>query len=185
MATEIVNSGASLKITIDGDVRIILKSQIKDVNVLRDTIIKIDIGQGALNNVYVDQATVTSPVSASVEDLRDKILAMLQGSTAGLATEVKQDNEIATIQDLKVQVADLQTKVGSVDSKLFFEPLLIDENNPNYIYKGYALPGAKTNEVVWAIARISSKKGILSYQWAGGNKSFNKIWDNRASLIYS
>lgn len=185
MATEIVNNGASLKITTDGDTRIILKSQIKDVNVLRDTIIKIDIGQGALNNIYVDQATVTNPVSASVDDLRDKILAMLQGSTAGLATEVKQDNEIATIQELKVQVTDLQTKVGSVDSKLFFEPALVDENNPNTVYKGYALPGAKTNEAVWAIERITSKKGILSYQWAGGNKSFNKVWENRAALIYS
>lgn len=185
MATEIVNNGASLKITTDGEDRFILKSQIKDVNVLRDTIIKIDIGQGALNNVYVDQATVTNPVSTSVSDLRDKILAMLQGSTAGLATEQKQDSEIATIQDLKVQVSDLQNKVGSVDSKLFFEPLLVDENNANTVYKGYALPGAKTSDPVWAIVKITSKNGLLSYKWAGGNKTFTKIWDNRATLIYS
>ncbi len=185
MATEIVNNGASLKITTGTESRLILKSQIRDVNVLRDTIIKIDIGQGALNNVYVDQAEVSNPASVSVDDLRDKIIAMLAGNSSGLATELKQDSEIATIQDLKVQVADLQTKVGSVDNKLFFEPALVDENNPNTVYKGYALPGAKTGDPVWAVEKITSKNGIQSYKWAGGTKVFDKVWDNRAALIYS
>lgn len=185
MATEIINNGASLKIVTNAVPRFILKSQIKDVNVLRDTIIKIDIGQGTLNNIYVDQAEVTVPASISVDDLRDQIIAMLHGVADGLATEEKQNTEIATIQDLKVQVSDLQSKVGSVDNKLFFEPALVDENNPNTLYKGYALPGAKTSDPVWAIEKISSKNGIQSYQWAGGNKTFDKVWDNRAALIYS
>src|ERR1700741_4252153 len=89
---QIINNGTSLKIVTDGVPRLILKSQIKDVNVLRDTIIKIDIGQGTLNNVYVDQVDVTEPASASVDELRDKIIAMLNTSTAGLATEQKQDS---------------------------------------------------------------------------------------------
>lgn len=185
MVIEIINNGASLKISTDGVPRFILKSQIKDVNVLRDAIIKIDIGQGALNNVFVDQTEVTIPASVSVDDLRDKILAMLQGNSAGLATEQKQDSEITNIQDLKTQVLDLQNKVGSVDSKLFFEPALEDENNPNSVYKGYALPGAKTTDPVWAIEKVTSKNGILSYKWAAGNKNFDKVWDNRAALIYS
>jgi hypothetical protein len=186
MATEILNNGASLKITSDGSPRDIMKSQIREVSVVRDTIIKIDIGQGTLNNVFVDQATVDVPVSKDVNDLRDQILAMMQNTgTAGLATEVKQDNEIATIKDLQTQVKDLQTKLGSVDSKLFFEPLLVDENNPNFIYKGYAVTGSKTSDPVWAIERISAKKGVLSYQWAAGTKNFDKVWDNRAALIFN
>ncbi|MBI3518050.1 MAG: hypothetical protein HY062_01665 [Bacteroidetes bacterium] len=185
MATEIVNNGASLKIVIDAVPRFILKSQIKDVNVLRDAIIKIDIGQGTLNNVYVDQVEVTNPASASVDELRDKIMAMLNGNNEGFATELKQDSEIATIQDLKVQVSDLQSKVSSLDNKLFFEPILVDENNPNTVYKGYAIPGSKTDAAVWAIEKVTSKNGILSHKWAGGNKSFDKVWDNRPALIYS
>ena len=43
MSTQIINNGASLKIVIDTDSRLILKSQVRDVNVVRDTIIKIDI----------------------------------------------------------------------------------------------------------------------------------------------
>lgn len=185
MATEIINNGTSLKIVTEAVPRFILKSQIKDVNVLRDTIIKIDIGQGTLNNVYVDQVDVTVPASISVDDLRDKIIAMLSGNSEGLATELKQDSEIATIQDLKVQVSDLQTKVSSLDNKLFFEPVLVDETNPNTVYKGYAIPGAKTSDPVWAIEKVNSKNGILSHKWAGGTKSFDKIWDDRATLIYS
>ena len=185
MATEIQNNGASLNIVTDGTPNYILKSQIRDVNVLRDTIIKIDIGLGALNNVFIDQTAVDAPVSKDVNDLRDQILGMLQTSSAGLATEVKQDSEIATIKNLQTQVADLQTKLGSVDNKLFFEPALVDENNPNYIYKGYAVPGSKSSDAVWAIEKISAKKGILFYQWAAGTKNFDKVWDNRATLIFS
>lgn len=185
MATEIINNGTSLKIVTDGVSRLILKSQIRDINVLRDTIIKIDIGQGTLNNVYVDQAVVTNPANISVDDLRDKIIAMLSGNTVGLASEQKQDSEIAAIQDLKVQVLDLQSKISSVDNKLFFEPSVVDESNPNTVYKGYALPGAITSGAVWAIERITSENGVLSYKWAGGTKTFDKVWDNRAALIYS
>ena len=185
MATEILNSGASLKISTDGSPRMVLKSQIKDVNVLRDTIIKIDIGAGTLNNIFIDQADVTNPASSTVDDLRDQILAMLQGNAAGLATELKQDAEIGSLMGLQTQINDLQSKVGSVDSKLFFEPILVDENNPNFIYKGFAVPGSKTIDPVWAIQKISSKKGVLNYQWAGGNKSFDKVWDDRSRLIFS
>ncbi len=185
MATEIINNGTSLNIVTDGSPNFIIKSQIRDVNVLRDTIIKIDIGQGALNNVFIDQATVDVPVSKDVNDLRDQIIAMLQGNAAGLATELKQDSEIATIHDLQTQVKDLQGKMGSVDSKLFFEPTIVDENNPNFIYKGFAIPGSKTSDPVWAIEKITSKKGVLSYQWAGGTKNFDKVWDNRTALVYS
>lgn len=185
MATEIVNNGASLKITTDGAPRDIMKSQIREVSVVRDTIIKIDIGQGALNNVFIDQTTVDAPASKDVNDLRDQILAMLQGNAAGLATEQHQLEEIALVNKLTGQVNDLQGKIGSVDSKLFFEPALVDENNPNYVYKGYAMPGSKTSDPVWAIEKISLKKGLLSNQWAAGNKNFDKVWDNRATLIFS
>ena len=121
--TEIINNGTSLNIVTDGTPNFIMKSQIRDVNVLRDTIIKIDIGQGALNNVFVDQTTVDVPASTDVNNLRDQIIAMLQNSTTGQATESKQDAEIDKIAVLQTQIADIQTKVGSVDSKLFLYQL--------------------------------------------------------------
>ncbi len=150
------------------------------MEIVRDTIIKLDIGQGALNNIFVDQATVTAPTSISVEDLRDQIMAFIQTSTsiAGFATEVNQNKELETLKSL-------QTTINALNEKMFIDPILIDEGNPNVIYNGYALPGAKGAEAVWAIQKVTKVKGVLTYQWSAGNKTFDKIWNNRTALIYS
>lgn len=186
MATEIINNGSSLKIVTDGSPRFILKNQIKEVEVVRDTIIKIDIGQGALYNVFVDQTEVTNPASASVEELRDKIIDMLQTAAAvGLATEAKQTEGNAEIVNLKNSVSQLSEKVTAMNDKIFYEPKLVDETNSNAVYKGFANPGAATDQAVWAILKVTNNKGVLSYHWAGGNKNFDKVWDNRKALVYS
>lgn len=186
MATEITNNGSSLKIVTDGSPRFILKNQIREVEVVRDTIIKIDIGQGALYNVFIDQTTVDAPVSKDVNDLRDQIIAMLQTtSAAGLATQDLQTAEINQISALQQSVSGLNDKVTSLDNKLFYQPALIDESNANYVFEGFATPGQKTSDPVWAILKVSNVKGVLSYQWAGGNKNFDKVWDNRKVLVYS
>lgn len=186
MATEILNNGASLKITSDGSPRFVLKNQIREVAIVRDTIIKIDIGQGALYNVFIDQADVTVPTSASVDDLRDQIMAMLQTSVAaGLATQELQTQEINQIKTLQESVTGLKDKVTSLDNKLFFDPAIIDQSNANVVYEGFSNPGVKTSEPLWAILKVTNAKGVLSYQWAGGNKNFDKVWDNRKALVYS
>lgn len=187
MATEITNNGASLKIVVDAAApRYIMKNQIREIEVVRDTIIKIDIGQGALYNVFIDQATVDSPTSTSVDDLRDQIMAMLQNTgTAGAATESNQLNELGQLKTLQASVSSLTDKVTSLDNKLFYEPALVDESNPNVVYEGYATPGSKTSDPVWAILMVTNKKGMLSYQWANGNKGFTNIWDNRQKLMFS
>jgi hypothetical protein len=176
----IENNGASLKITENGVSRYVLKNQIREVEIVRDTIIKLDIGQGALNNIFVDQATVTLPVSAGVEDLRDQLMGFIQTNTtiAGFATEVNQNKELDAFKTL-------QTAVNALSDKVFYQPSLVDESNPNAVYNGYALPGVKTSDPVWAIQKVTKVKGVLTYQWAAGTKAFDKIWDNRVALIYS
>lgn len=181
----IENNGASIKITEDGVSRYILKYQIREVEIVRDTIIKIDIGQGALNNIFIDQASVTIPASASVEILRDLIMGMLQSNVAGTATEAKQTEEIAAIANLQTAVSALQTKVNSIEDKTPYQPSLVDESNANAVYNGFALPGAKVTDPVWAIQKVTKVKGVLTYQWAAGTKAFDKIWNNRVALIYS
>jgi len=180
MATTIENNGASLKITDGGVSRYVLKNQIREVEIVRDTIIKIDIGQGALNNIFVDQATVTLPVSAGVEDLRDQLMGFIQTSASivGFATEANQNKELDSFKTL-------QTAVNALSDKVFYQPSLVDESNPNAVYNGYALPGVKTSDPVWAIQKVTKVKGVLTYQWAAGTKAFDKIWDNRVALIYS
>jgi hypothetical protein len=187
MATEITNNGASLKIVVDAAApRYIMKNQIKEIEVVRDTIIKIDIGQGALYNVFIDQAVVDSPASTSVDDLRDQIMGMLQTTAAvGLATQELQTAEINQLKTLQASVSGLNDKVTSLDNKLFYEPALIDESNANVVYEGYAAPGTKTSDPLWAVLMVTNKKGVLSYQWANGNKGFTNVWDNRKTLAFS
>lgn len=185
MATIIENNGGSIKITENGSSRFVLKYQVREVEIVRDTIIKIDIGQGALNNIYVDQADVTAPVTATVEELRDQIIGMLQTNVTGTATEAKQTEEINEIKNLQAVVGNLQAKVNSLDDKTFFQPKLVDESNPNAVYNGFAVPGSAVDAPVWAIQKVTKTNGVYSYQWAVGNRNFDKIWNNRKALIYS
>ncbi|MGQ0829336.1 MAG: hypothetical protein ACT4ON_13190 [Bacteroidota bacterium] len=186
MPTQIINNGSSLKIVTNNVPRYVLKNQIIEVTVLRDTIIKIDIGQGALYNIFIDQLDVNAPASTSVDDLRDKLMDMLQStSPAGLATELKQIEGNTEIVNIKNSVSDMKDKVNSLNDKLFFEPKIIDESNNNVVYKGFANPGANQNLTVCAIIKITNNKGVLIYQWADGNKNFDNTWENRKNLVYS
>jgi hypothetical protein len=179
MPTQIINAGASIKVVTDNVPRFILKNQIKEVGVLRDTIIKIDIGQGALYNIFIDQLDVTAPTSTSVDELRDKIMDMLQTTvSAGLATEQKQIEG-------NTEIVNMKNSISVLNDKLFYECRLVDESNSNVVYRGFANPGVLTSQPVWAIQKITNSGGILSYQWADGNKNFDNIWNNRKTLPYS
>ena len=185
MAVEIEDHGTSLKITTDGAPRYIIKSQIREISVIRDTIIKIDNGEGALYNVYVDQSVVDVPASKDVNDLRDQIEVMMESGMAGFATSAKQDAQSTLITGIQASMKDVQDKLGSINDKKFYDPILIDELNPNAVYRGFAVSGSKTSDPAWAVQKVTNIKGVLSYLWAGGNKAFGSIWDNRSKLVYS
>ena len=54
------------------------------------------------------------------------------------------------------------------------------------IYRGEAEVGTTTSSSGWRIRKITlAVDGDVSETWAGGTANFDKIWDNRASLIYS
>jgi molybdopterin-binding protein len=185
MAIEITNNGASLKIKNGTQVRNIMKSQIQEIVVVKTDTVKIDIGKGALYNVFIPFADVTIPAVANVDALRDAINEMLSSAQAGIATEAKQIEEISKLDSLNTTVSQIHTSVNSLDSKVFFEPVLIDESNPNIIYKGFASPAAKVDDPVWAIQKVSNTGDVCSYQWADGNKNFDNVWNDRATLSYS
>ncbi len=173
-ATQIINNGASLKIISADGTRNILKQEIVEISILKDTIVKIDIGQGALNNVFINHPDVSSPQAQTPDALIDAINAMLQSSInlpQGIATEANQQREISELDSIRV-------------SMLLQAPQISDETNPKTIYKGFALPGALTSAAVWAIQKITNNKGIYTYQWAAGNQNFDKVWDNRLTLVY-
>ncbi len=186
MTIEITNNGASIKINDTTTIRNIMKSQIQEIVVVKTNIIKIDIGKGALYNVFIPYADVTIPSTANPEALKDVINTMLSASiVSGTATEEKQIVEIEKLNALNATADTIKNAVNALDSKIFFEPVMVDESNPNLIYKGFASPAANGQDAVWAIQRVSIANEICSYQWADGNKNFDNVWNNRAALIYS
>jgi hypothetical protein len=186
MSVQITNNGASLKIVDGTETRNIMKNQILEIAVIKTNVIKIDIGKGALNNVFINFPDVTVPVAADPGALRDAINDMLASTlTAGTATEAHQLEEIAKLNIISDNTGQIKNSVSSLDSKFFIEPTLIDESNPLVIYKGYALPAADPAGASWAIQKITNTSEVLSYQWANGNKNFTNIWNDRLGLAYS
>jgi hypothetical protein len=174
VATQIINNGASLKIISADGTRNILKQEIVEISIIKDTLIKIDIGQGALNNVFINYPDVSSPQTQSPDALADAINAMLQSSLNlpdGISTAANQQKEISDLDSIRT-------------SLLLKSEQLSDETNPKTIYKGFAIPGALTSAAVWAIQKITNNKGVYLYQWAAGNQNFDKVWDNRVALVY-
>ena len=186
MATDIINNGATIKITTGTTSRFIVKSKIMSLDIVKTNIIKLDTGQG-INNVYITYADVTTPVTANVEALRDAINTMLGtgGGSAGGSTEQKQDNEIQQLTLIKTDLDNLLLKITTINDKAFYDPLLVDEGTPNTIYKGYASPGTAVTDALWAIAKTTTTGDITTTKWAGGNKDMTKIWNNREALVYA
>ena len=53
-------------------------------------------------------------------------------------------------------------------------------------YIGEASSGSLTSAAVWRIKRMDeSGDPELIIKWAGGTTNFDKIWDNRLTLVYS
>lgn len=64
----------------------------------------------------------------------------------------------------------------------------IDESDPNEVYIGEAETlGQGGDQAVWRIKlmTINSGAGSTIIEWASGDADFDKVWDDRATYIYS
>lgn len=190
MPITIVDNNGSIKITNGTQVRNVMKSQIIEVSVIKTNIIKIDIGQGALHNIFIPHGDVTAPVTANPAALRDAISSMLDpeeaGSMAGYATEAKQDNEITQLAAINTAIAALQALMDTLNEKWFYPVQREDDGGAGTVYKGYCLDtGSLDNEPVWAIERIRLEGEVHVHTWANGNRNFTNVWSERETLAYS
>ena len=62
----------------------------------------------------------------------------------------------------------------------------IDFITESELYRAEAIVGASENNGLWRIRKIViGTDGDVSETWAGGNALFDKVWADRATLIYS
>lgn len=66
-------------------------------------------------------------------------------------------------------------------------PQIIDNAISDIVYYGYVerQNSVATSAAIWKIKKLTTVAGVTTIQWADGNQSFDNIWDNRASLMYS
>jgi len=187
MATEIFNDGASLRIVNKGSVILVSKLQIKTIETIRNDVVRLDIGEGALKNIYIRFAEVTTPAGlADAGQLRDAINAMLLSNVAGGATEIKQDTEIGILNGILGALTDLKVIINNNGGGGGIrQPIRIDESTPNIVYNGFAAVGSSTVDAVWAIQRVTREKDIIIYEWADGNELYDNVWDDRYNLVYA
>ena len=187
MATQIYNDGASLRIVNNGSVILVSKLQIKTIDTIRNDVVRIDIGEGALKNIYLKYAEVSVPKEIpDVNQLRDLLNGMLQSSVGGGATENKQDVEIGVLNNILGVLTDIKIIVNNIKSggTGIKQPTRIDESNPNVLYNGFSIAGAIVTDPVWAIQKVTRDKDVIMYEWADGNELYDNIWDNRYELNY-
>jgi hypothetical protein len=165
---EITDAEASMRITVNGNSRFILKRHIREISVIQPSLVKLDLG-APLRNIYLEHSEVINPQTQNAEELRDVLNGMIKDDLAEIHNEL---NQIAI-------------SVESIDSTIFIEASIVHQVNNNTTYQGYALPGSKTSDPVWAIQKAVTDKGTTSYLWAEGNKDFDKIWDKRMELNYA
>jgi hypothetical protein len=189
----IQNNGASFKIIKDGVSRLVAKSQVREISVVQTYFVKIDVGLGALHNIHIDERDVTTPVTANAEALRDQLNSWMDSGSvtvSGGATEAMQDSQQTELEGLNTKLITVQTKLDSVNSNLqtdrYLEfPLMVDENTPGVIYKGFAAPGSSPTANVWAIQKITVDSGVTQLQWANGVIAFTEVWNDRLAIGYS
>ncbi len=186
MPTEIFNDGACIRILSNNNTLLINKQHIKTVDTIRNDTVRIDIGEGALKNIYIRYDDVITPSGfVNAEDLRDYLNNFMTVSITGGATEIKQDTEIFLLTRIAGLLTDIKTMVGNyTGGGGRGNPQRIDESNPSDIYNGYATAGAVTGDPAWAIERVSRRGDVISYTWADGNENFDNVWDDRLTLNY-
>jgi myosin heavy subunit len=105
MTIQIINYGAFLRLTMDSNVFLLAKAQIKSVEVIRDDTVRINNGEGPLQEILIKLSEVTQPAGlVDVAALRDTIARMLdtgnQYEVEALVKMQAQIDELAAIKQL-------------------------------------------------------------------------------------
>lgn len=185
MATQISNEGASLSITVNGSSALLSKLHIREISVVGHNTLKIDVGRGPLQNIYIPFADITVPAAGSAVEIRDILNGYLSASINGGATEAKQQeilNEMALMKQSLIEIKNAIAAAGGGGGLTI--PLLIDETVPGEAYKGFAVSGTDPSQPDWAIQKTTYDKGVTHVYWADGNMNFDNIWDDRYNLTY-
>jgi hypothetical protein len=176
MNISITNNHTTLTIANGENTRTINKTLIREVSILKNNILKLDIGGGALRNIFLPIAEISEPTFGDAVDLTEQINAML----------VPQDETILNdLTDLSATIGGIQNRLSGLMPATLQQPILVDDSNPNVIYSGFAVIGANTHAAQWAIMRtILGTDDVQRNQWVNGAQLLESSWDARFNYTY-
>ena len=189
MSYQIFNDAACIRIerTISSnDIKVLMvsKEQIRTIDIIKNDIVRIDIGEGPLRNIYLNYREVTFPTVNSAGKLRDHINSLMTSdiNDGDYPSEETLQEIAGRLGDLALQLKEIKQQGEDVTK---VEPVFVDESSPNVIYKGWSKSLADGATPVWAIQKISRANDIVAHEWADGNQLYDNAWDNRLQLAYA
>jgi hypothetical protein len=182
-ATNLINDGAVIRIEKNGKTLLVAKDQVKTIDTVHDNIVRIDIGEGPLKNIFLNYQEVISPAVASANELRDTIKAMMltdayMGGDAKEVTQIAILNQVSQLTNVLVAINNRELKITNE------EPSRTDESNPYTIYRGWHSRFGIPNQNEWAIERIRRDGDEIISEWAFGTKRAIYPWTDRETLNY-
>lgn len=183
MAFQIFNDGAVIRIENGTKTLLVTKEQVKTIDTIQNNIVRIDIGEGPLKNIFINYQDVTNPVVGSANELRDLIKGWLLSDNynGGDAKEETQLSILNKLGDLALILQGIRDKQKSLTEEV---PSRTDESNPYMVYNGWHVQSGNVETAEWAIERVRRENDEVIHEWARGTKEAIYIWADRARLEY-
>jgi hypothetical protein len=183
MGFKLINDGASIRIENGSKILFVTKDQVKTIDTIQNNIVRIDIGEGPLKNIFINYQDVETPVVASANELRDFINQMLLSDAydGGDAKEVTQQSILTQMQTIATTLATIKDKETDFSQS---DPSRTDESNPNMVYRGWHSGFGFVDVAEWAIERVRRIDDEEIREWAFGYKKQIYVWNDRANLLY-
>ena len=179
---QITDTPTALKLTSNGVIRMLEKNHIREISLVKNNTIQIDLGNN--RRVFLPFASITAPQMNTAESLVEELNSYLNSF---------QQNCFTQFTTLLSSIAGNNGTHNPVDyswmgNSIFFKnPKVIDEKNPNVIYKGYSqADDTQLTEPKFCIERISTMdNSTIVHEWANGDTAnYNCNWNDRETYNY-
>jgi hypothetical protein len=74
---------------------------------------------------------------------------------------------------------------GPAGSNISTYAIRIDQVDSTTIYRGEATAGSLESAASWRIQLLTISGEDITVTWASGNNTFDKVWNDRLTYIYS
>ncbi|MFT3843675.1 MAG: hypothetical protein QM725_01380 [Lacibacter sp.] len=178
----IFDTGGLIVIQYPNKSLMIRKEQVKTIDIIDELTVRLDIGEGPLKNIYVRHPLGSPPNGQSATEIVDDLI---QCMAAAASQSTCCEDSLAVLNSILLKTGTIQNYILTRPALQFTEePTLIDESNPNIVYKGWHNGNGVQSNAEWAIQRITRSNDLIASEWAHGNKLFINIWSNRAVLPF-